>query len=198
MQNTEQQRFLVVGRVGSAYGVRGWLNVTSYTDPPENLLSYNPLFLKITQQQQSIISAEQTAVKNQGMKKARITETVGEWQAMEVTEGRPHGNSLVLKFALCNDRDCARILTGTEIAIIQTQLPPLSTGEYYWVDLIGLTVITTENQVLGTLEQFIATGANDVFVVSGEKRRLLPYLPSVVKSIDLEQKIMQVDWDPEF
>jgi 16S rRNA processing protein RimM len=49
------------------------------------------------------------------------------------------------------------------------------------------------------VDHLIETGANDVLVVTGERERLIPYIPEqVIKQIDLEQGRMVVDWDPEF
>jgi 16S rRNA processing protein RimM len=162
---------LIVGRVGSPYGVKGWNHVASFTDPPEQILNYQPWHLTLS----------------------------GKTQTVKITNSRKHGKSVVVQFTNCTDRDKAHMFTGAEIAIDAKQLPSLPSDEYYWTDLIGLTVITTQGQILGTIQQFLATGSNDVFVVTGDKRRLLPYLMNqVVLEIDLAKKIMRVDWDPEF
>jgi 16S rRNA processing protein RimM len=67
-------------------------------------------------------------------------------------------------------------------------------GDYYWVDLIGLSVFTMEGVFLGILENIFSTGSNDVFVVKNEKtEKLIPALESVVKKIDLVGKTMTVE-----
>jgi 16S rRNA processing protein RimM len=77
-------------------------------------------------------------------------------------------------------------------------LPELANNEFYWNDLIGFEVVTLSNVLLGKLETFIETGANDVMVVEGDKQRLLPYTPSVVKKVDVKQQQIIVDWDENF
>jgi 16S rRNA processing protein RimM len=73
------------------------------------------------------------------------------------------------------------------------QLPETDEGEYYWVDLIGLRVVTDDGAELGTLREIIETGSNDVYVVQGrEKEYLIPALADVVSSIDLEAGTMTV------
>lgn len=162
---------IVVGRIGGPYGVRGWLRVFSLTEPKDNILTYRPWQLHLR----------------------------GRWQTVDIMAGRQHGSELVIQIAHCVDREQAKEYTGAEIAIDRSQLQPLKPGEYYWQDLIGLTVMTTEDVVLGVIDHLLPTGSNDVLVVKGERQRLLPYLPGqVVVDIDLEQKIMRVDWDPEF
>jgi 16S rRNA processing protein RimM len=79
-------------------------------------------------------------------------------------------------------------------AIEKAKLPALEAGVYYWNDLIGLKVFTTEDQYLGRLESIIETGANDVYVVKGDAREILiPALKSVVHTIDIDAKIMRVE-----
>jgi 16S rRNA processing protein RimM len=88
------------------------------------------------------------------------------------------------------------------------QLPSLPVGDYYWHQLIGLTVYTQVdgNEVeLGDIASMMETGANDVVVVIAtassidDQERLIPYLvDQFVLKIDLEGNRMDVDWDPEF
>ncbi len=160
-----------MGRVTGAFGVRGWLKVLSDAEPPEALLEYSPWLLQLG----------------------------GEWKTYKALEGSVHGKGLIVRLQGVDDRDQAELLRGAEIAVQRAQLEPLEEGEYYWADLIGLRVVTTQGVDLGRVERLMETGANDVLVVRGDRERLIPYLPSdVVTSIDLDAGEMQVDWDPEF
>jgi 16S rRNA processing protein RimM len=90
-------------------------------------------------------------------------------------------------------------LIGCDIALYRQQLPELEAGDYYWSDLIGLRVLNLDGVDLGQVERLIETGANDVLVLQGERERLIPYLKDqVIKQINLDDKVIQVDWDPEF
>jgi 16S rRNA processing protein RimM len=52
---------------------------------------------------------------------------------------------------------------------------------------------------LGTVSHLLATGANDVLVVRGERERLLPFVrDQVVIEVNLDQRLLRVDWDPDF
>jgi 16S rRNA processing protein RimM len=78
-------------------------------------------------------------------------------------------------------------------------MPDPAPGEYYWNDLLGLTVVTLQNEPLGKVDHLLETGANDVLVVSGDRERLIPFvLDDVVKRVDLDAGVIQVDWDKEF
>jgi len=162
---------LVMGRIASPYGVKGWLRVTAFTELPENLLEYLPWYL----------------------------DRGGQWNETQPLEGRCHGKGLVVRFAGVNDRDDAAALAGTDIAIKRSQLPNTQDNEYYWSDLVGLQVVTTDNVVLGHVDHLLETGANDVLVVRGDRERLVPFVrDDVIRKVDLEAGEIRVDWDPEF
>ncbi len=81
----------------------------------------------------------------------------------------------------------------------RSALPPPKPDEYYWVDLEGLDVKTTEGVALGQVSHLFSTGANDVVVVRGDRERMIPFVqPDFVKSVDFEANLIVVDWDPEF
>jgi 16S rRNA processing protein RimM len=166
-----EDELLVMGRFASPFGVRGWLRVNAFTALPDNLLEYSPWYLKLK----------------------------GGWQAVEPLAGRLHGKGLVVQLKDCHDRDAAAALTGTDIGIYRSQLPPAETDEYYWSDLIGLQVITRGDRLLGIVAHLFETGANDVMVVKGEQEYLVPFISEqVVESVDLETRTIRVDWDPDY
>ncbi len=165
------QRRVILGQVSGLFGVRGWVKLWSFTDPVENLLGYGELELG----------------------------QLGHWHAARLVEGRRHGEGLVGRFEGCEDRDQAALLVGAELAVPRERLPQAPPGEYYWADLEGLEVVTTTGVRLGRVEQMMATGANDVMVVCGERERLVPFVPGrFVERVDLEGGRIVVDWDPDF
>ena len=105
-----------------------------------------------------------------------------------------------------DDRDDAQAYVGSEILVNEKALPDLPEGEFYWRDLIGMTVVTSQGYNLGQVTDVMETGANDVLVVKanlndgfGKKERLIPYLfEQVIESVSLENKQICVDWDPGF
>ncbi len=168
----QDDAYVVVGRLGGAHGIKGWLKVTSFTAPRENLLDYSPWYLKSGQ----------------------------EWLERKVLAAKPQGKGLLVHFDNVQDRDQASQLRGEEVAIHRSQLPVLQDDEYYWSDLVGLEVITIEDVSLGHIIEMMATGSNDVMVVKNEKQqRLVPFIQGqVVHKVDLANARMSVDWDPEF
>lgn len=160
-----------MARVAAPYGVKGWVHITTYTESPGNLLDYAPWYLY----------------------------RQGQWQVIEVLDGRPHGKGLVVQLAGCDNRDAAALLTGSDVGIFREQLPPSDGDGYYWSDLVGMRVLTTHGELLGVVDYLIATGANDVLVVRGEREHLVPFVSGqVIESVDLDTREIRVDWDSEF
>ena len=116
-----------------------------------------------------------------------------------VRSGRRHGKGLIASLEGIDDRDLAAALVGCEIRVPRAELGEAGQGQYFWSDLEGLAVETERGLSLGRIESLLETGANDVLVVTGERRRLIPFLPEqVVKSVDLAGGRVIVDWDPDF
>jgi 16S rRNA processing protein RimM len=164
------ERLVRLGRVSGVLGVKGWIKVHSYTDPRDNIVRFTHWIL--CQQ--------------------------GNERQMEVEQGRSQGKSVVAKLAQIDDRDQAGALIGADIAVTRSELPPCEPGEFYWVDLEGLRVETTDGRLLGTVNYIVATGANDVIVVSGERERLIPFdMTHTVRSVDFDAGTIVVEWDAD-
>lgn len=162
---------VLLGRITGAWGVRGWVRVASDTEPAEGILAYRSW---------RIVRAGDST----------------EWR---VESGRRHQGGLVVKLEGVDDRDAALALIGAEVAVQRAQLAPPGEHEYYWVDLLGAEVTTKEGRALGRVDRLLATGANDVLVVRGDRERLIPFIQDqVVLAVDLEAGRITVDWDPDF
>ena len=162
---------VILGRISGLYGVRGWVKVYSDTEPRENLLNYSPWLLR-----QALA-----------------------WKEWRLETGRRQGKYVVAKLAGCDDRDAAAGLIGMDIAVKRSQLPSTAAGEYYWTDLEGLDVVNLSGLRLGYVDYLFETGSNDVLVVKGDKEYLIPFiLKQVVLSVDLDNQLLKVDWDPDF
>ena len=99
----------------------------------------------------------------------------------------------------CRDRDQAAPLVGSKLAIRRQQLPAPPPGSFYWADLVGLKVETTDGRPLGTVQRLLETGANDVLVVGEREQHLIPFvMGQYVIAVDLDGGRIVVDWDPDF
>lgn len=151
--------------------MKGWVKVHSYTDPRDNVIRFDRWMLA------------------QG----------GEHCEVEV-EGSSGGSGKVLaKLRGIEDRDAALALVGADIVVARSELPPCAPGEYYWTDLEGLTVCDTGGKRLGVVDYLIASGVHDVLVLDGGKNRLIPFVTGeVVREVDIERRVIVVDWDAEY
>ena len=78
-------------------------------------------------------------------------------------------------------------------------LAPCDPGEYYWTDLEGMEVVTTDGVTLGQVDHLFETGGHDVMVVEGDRQRLIPFVQDkVVQDVKFEQRLIVVDWDPTY
>lgn len=165
------ERYVAVGRVSGVHGVKGWVKVYSYTRPRDNIVRYQPW--RVERDSKS--------------------------ERYEVDAGGAHGKGVIAHLTGIDDRDAAAALVGAEILVRREQFANADENEYYWADLVGLEVVTTSGVALGKVDSLMETGANDVLVVVGEQRRLLPFLMGqVVKDVDLSARKIVVAWDPEF
>jgi len=159
---------VILGRISGLFGVRGWVRVFSYTEPREAVLHYKGLLLGRN----------------------------GDWQSVEVAEGQRHGKSVILRLEGFDDRDQAVTLIGTEIGADRSELPEPEDGHFYWSDLTGLKVVHRDGTELGKVKDMLETGAHDVMVVEGEQKRLIPFVTDeVVLNVDLNEKVISVDWE---
>jgi 16S rRNA processing protein RimM len=114
-------------------------------------------------------------------------------------QGRLQGKNVVARLEGIADRNQADELTGCQIFINPEQLPGLEAGEYYWSDLIGLTVETLQGESLGKVASMMETGADDVMVLKGERERLIPFvMDQIVMEVDLDSRRLVVDWSPDY
>ena len=94
-------------------------------------------------------------------------------------------DKMVLKFSGYDDPADIAGFIGKKIYIKRKELPPLEDSEFYWTDVIGMDVFTTEDQYLGNITDLIETGSNNVFVISdGKNEILIPSTREVIKKID--------------
>jgi 16S rRNA processing protein RimM len=168
LNNSEEKKgFVLIGKVVGVHGVKGANKICSYA---ESLSAFKPGRPILTR------------------------DSSGRESSREINWVKPHTGTPLLAFKGVADREQAQALIGAELFIEKTDLPELEEGTYYWYDLIGLEVYTTEEEYIGRLEKIIETGSNDVYAVKkGTQELLIPALESVVLDIDLEKKRMRVD-----
>jgi 16S rRNA processing protein RimM len=163
-------RRVVLGQVGGAFGVQGWVRIQSYTDPPDNILKFGRWQLG----------------------------RAGQWREVEIEDGKLTAKGVLAKLVGVETPEDARLATGSEIAVTRDELPKPAPGEYYWSDLEGLAAFGQNDQPLGRIEEFRATPAGTVVVIRGERQHWVPFVKERIVSVDLDARRVVFDWDADW
>jgi 16S rRNA processing protein RimM len=156
-----------LGTVGAPFGVRGWVKLRSYTDPPDRLLEHRSLLLHVG----------------------------GDWKPFSVEASGRSGGQLTVKLAGVSDRDAAMALSGAGVGVPRSELPPRGARDYYRADLIGCEVVNLEGIRLGSVEYFVEIPAHAIMVVRGDREFWVPAVPQHLRRVDLRARRVVVDWD---
>lgn len=118
----------------------------------------------------------------------------GEEQPRTVNRARLKGNLAIMRIEGVTSREMADKLRGKIVQVDIEDAAPLEEGEFYHFQLIGLTAVDEEGNVLGNVADIIETGANDVYVIKDDEgaETLIPALEDVVPEIDVDQGRMVV------
>ena len=108
-------------------------------------------------------------------------------ELLHIESVKPQGKNFLMRFREYTVREDAQRLTGRLLTVARADAAPLDEGEYYVFDIVGLTVYDEEDNELGTVENVIRTGSNDVYAVRAEDGReiLVPALRTAVLAIDV-------------
>jgi len=160
---SEQAKYLIIGRIVATRGLRGELKVQIETEDPGRFHLLETVYL----------GDNLLPFRVQGV--------------------RLHKNQALLQLHGIDDVETAERWRNAWVYVHIDDVLPLAEGEYYFYQLEGLSVVTEEAEMLGTLVEILPTGANDVYVIKGSRGELLlPALKDVVVNIDLEGRTMTV------
>ena len=156
--------FLMVGKVRRPHGLHGEVVVEIITDFPERLHSGKIVYI--------------------GENHTRLT----------IQRQRPFQDGLLLSFEDFSTPEQVSSFRNKYLYVDKTTIAELPSDEFYFHQLLGLTVITDTGETLGSISDILQTGANDVYVVSDKAGReiLLPAIQDVIMKVDLAQKIIRV------
>ena len=162
-------QYLLIGEILRPHGIRGELRLKILTDYPERVAKIKTVYLGTD-------AADDAATPYQ------------------VQSARLHQQFLLLTLKEVQDRNEAETLRGQFVMIGIDDAVPLEDDEIYLYELIGLTVKTDTGEELGTIQDVLETGANDVYVVSSRKygEVLIPAHDETVLEIDMESETVTV------
>ena len=153
--------FYNVGKIVNTHGIRGDVRVMPTTDfVAERFAKGQDLYLQ----------------------------QAGEPLKLTVESARQHKGFILVKFVGYDNINDVRAFRDHELMVSGKDQQPLEDGQYYYHQIIGLSVKTVDGEELGTIKEILSPGANDVWVVQrdGKKDLLLPVIDDVVKDVDLD------------
>jgi len=163
---------VVMGRIVAAQGLLGWVKVQAFSEHLDALIDYDTW---------------------------QLGNDNHPWREVKVLECKTHTKVLVAKLEGISDRTAAENCKGLLIAVPRSSLPKQGADEYYWSDLIGMSVVNLEGEQLGVVDNMLDMGANDIICVRSDKGEILiPFLAHVVQDVSLDEKLIRVDWQADY
>jgi 16S rRNA processing protein RimM len=155
-----------IGRVVKPHGVKGKIKVKYFGEDLDRFLLYREVF---------------------------IEDNRGQVQTYEIMEATLQPPRLILRLKGVETIEQVEPLIGKEILISKDSLPKLEEGEYYWFEILGMTVETEAGKKIGRVKEILPTGANDVYIIEGKRGEiLLPATDEVIQRIDIKKGLIQV------
>ncbi len=155
---------VLLGRIVSAHGLKGWVKIKTFTQDPQDLVAYGPLKTPLNESIQLHIQKIQTA------------------------------SSVLASLKGCVTREQAEALVGLELWIDRTQLPLTGIDEFYYHDLMGMTVRDEDKNTVGFITQVNNYGAGDFLEIQGEQglSYTLPFYKDAIAEVDLKEKVIRI------
>ena len=121
---------------------------------------------------------------------------------LKVMQSREHGDWVVAQVQDVTDRGGAESLRGARVFVSRTSFPTPEEGEYYWIDLIGMSVVNRAGDALGTVTDLIDTGPHSVLRIADETapdgERMIPFVAAYIDDVSLPDRRITVDWGLDY
>ena len=160
----KKENFAIVSKILGPFGLKGEAKCSIETDIIENITKQKSFFLR------------------RGERRIQ----------MDVEYIKLQHNCVIIKFKGIDTPEAVKFFRGWFLEVPYSELVPLGEGEFYWFELIGMEVYSTEGEFIGIVEDIMATGPYDLYVVRKENREVM--IPSIMaKSIDKKEKKIIVE-----
>ena len=179
-----------LGGLAAPWGGKGWFKVHAHSASPEALFHARDWYLlPSSKPPRSVGGKPPAAPLFTGCVRVRIREI------------KPHGDGIVAQIQGVDDRNITESLQGSRIFIPRAKFPPPKKGEFYWVDLLGMSVVNRQGEDLGQVADLLSTGPQTVLVIRHEAtdtERLIPFVDAYIDAVDQPERRIRVDWLPDY
>lgn len=158
----KEEDLVYLGKIVRVRGIKGEVKVIPYSERNSLLGKQGGVFL---------------------INRSKIIEN---FQIKKVIE---YKKAYFITFYNIDSMEQAKLLVGSEIAVIRSELPALPSGNFYVFQLVGANVLSsTDNKYIGKVKDVMEGSANDVLIVKKEKDEILvPFSKNIVKKCDLNK-----------
>ncbi|QWE16113.1 ribosome maturation factor RimM [Polynucleobacter sp. AP-Nino-20-G2] len=176
-----------LGAVQDAQGLQGQIKVRPHSSDPVALLSSKEIWLSLIPRRSAGVAASH--------EQASLT-------LYKVKQAKMHSGTVVMALDGITDRDQAEALKGARILLGRNVFPKTDSDSYYWVDLIGCKAIDLQGDDLGEVIDVTDNGAHGVIAIGDAQtkmvKQLVPFVKEVVQSVDLPNRLLTIDWQPDW
>ena len=166
----DESKIHVRARLGRPYATSGWQVIQPFTEKAESAMEFESLYFR--------------------------EPYMGSWCLLGGHEFKVQTKRLLIKMPGVSQREAAAGFVGYELGAVRDSFSALGQGEYYWIDLIGCCVETSDGTQLGKIESMIETGSSDVMEITGKnKKHLIPFDNKYLSVVDEEKRRIVVFWD---
>ena len=180
-----------VARIGEAWGIQGGFKVQPFSNDPQALFCTKRWFLRPAEVQPGAAARPGAA---------SALPRLSAQRSLKIKNSREQGDIIVVTAEGITDRNGAEVLRGARVFVSRSAFPTPDADEFYWLDLMGLTVVNRQAEVLGTVADLIDTGAHSVLrcVDEANTERLIPFVAAYIDSVSLQDRRIVADWGLDY
>ena len=167
-----EDNFIVIGKIISLHGIKGWVSLKSFATEEQNILNYK-LHIKKTEKFSPIFIEDYSIMPKK----------------------------IIIKIKDINSIESAEKIIKKNVYLDSSQLEKTENGEYYWYHLIGCDVISENKKVLGKVKDIMRNTSSDVLILEDKKNHkeiLIPFVKKHLLDVDIHERIIKVVWENDF
>ena len=173
---------IVIGKIFDSYGLQGWAKINPFEEAQHSaLLQTDHWWLQ------------------------RLNST--QWVKETASGARAHNSAVLARLESCSTREQVLAMKGASLALSRSQFPKPADAEFYWIDLVGCQARNREGLLLGLVRMIDHHGAHAILYVSSPTaadaksaadEHLIPFVDAYIDQVDIGQKQILVDWQPDY
>ena len=166
----DESKILVIARLGRPYATSGWQVLQPFTEIAESVIGFERIYFREPH--------------------------MGSWCLLDGHEFKAQAKRLLIKMPGVSQREAAAGFVGYALGADIDSFSALGQGAYYWIDLVGCFVETSDGAKLGKIESMIETGSSDVMEIMGKnKKYLIPFHNKYLSAVEVAKRRIGVFWD---